>query len=89
MTQEKPNVAQVRQGIVIKNKMDKTVVVEVTRRVRHPKYLKFVKKRVRYHAHDAQNECNVGDVVLLELTRPLSKNKRWRVLEIKEHSVAV
>ena len=74
--------AKTRQGVVLKNKMDKTVVVEVVRRFRHPKYPKFVKRRIRYRAHDAENACNVGDTVLLVETRPLSKTKRWKVKEI-------
>ena len=78
-----------RQGVVIKNRMDKTVVVEVTRRVRHPKYQKFLKKRVRYQAHDAKNECSVGDKVVVEETRPLSKMKRWRVIEITQRATGV
>ena len=78
---------RVRQGVVLKNKMDKTVVVEVTRRFRHAKYHKFVKRRIRYKAHDAENACGVGDTVLLEETRPLSKDKRWRVKEIVEKAL--
>ena len=74
--------AKTRQGVVLKNKMDKTVVVEVVRRFRHPKYPKFVKRRMRYRAHDADNSCNVGDTVLLVESRPLSKTKRWKVKEI-------
>src|SRR5688572_7607577 len=66
-----------------------TVVAEVTRSVRHPKYSKFVKRRIRYKAHDEQNECNVGDVVLLEETRPLSKTKRWRVKEIVQKTAGI
>ncbi len=87
-TQEK-NPAKIRQGIVLKNKMDKTVVVEVERRFRHRKYGKSIKARERYNAHDAQNACDVGDLVLLEETRPLSKTKRWRVLEIVQKSAGV
>ena len=74
--------AKTRQGVVLKNKMDKTVVVEVVRRFRHPKYPKFIKRRMRYRAHDADNGCNVGDTVLLGETRPISKTKRWKVKEI-------
>ena len=80
---------RLRQGVVIKNRMDKSVVVEITRRVRHPKYKKFVKRRMRYMAHDAENSCNVGDTVILEETRPLSKNKRWNVKEIAQRAAAV
>ena len=71
-----------RRGVVVSNKMDKTVVVEVTRRVAHPKYKKYIKRRKRYMAHDVANDCNIGDQVLLEESRPLSKGKRWRVKEI-------
>ena len=78
-----------RQGVVLKNKMDKTVVVEVTRRYRHAKYGKFLKRRIRYKAHDADNSCDVGDTVLIEETRPLSKSKRWRVKEIVQKTTGV
>lgn len=78
-----------RQGIVLKNQMDKTVVVEVVRRVRHAKYGKFLRSRIRYSAHDADNACNIGDRVRLEETRRLSKTKRWRVAEIIERAPEV
>ena len=78
-----------RQAVVLKNAMDKTAVVEVTRRVRHPKYKKLVKQRIRYSAHDADNSCNIGDHVLLEETRPLSKTKRWRIKEIVKRAANV
>ena len=80
---------RLRQGIVLKDKMTKSVVVEVVRRYRHPKYLKFLKRRERYTAHDADNTCGVGDTVILEETRPLSKTKRWRVKEIVTRAVGV
>ena len=73
-----------RRAVVLSNGADKTVVVEVTRRIRHRKYNKFVKRRIRYAAHDEGNTCNVGDVVVIEETRPLSKTKRWRVRDIVE-----
>lgn len=78
-----------RRGVVLSNKMDKTVVVEVIRRFRHRKYGKFIKRRIRYKAHDPQNACGIGDVVVVEETRPLSKTKRWRVKEIVERSAGV
>lgn len=84
---ERAKTVKTRRGVVTKDKMDKTVVVEVTRRVRHPKYKKFLKRRVRYKAHDEQNECKVGDVVQIEECRPLSKEKRWMVKEIVEKAV--
>lgn len=75
-----------RQGAVISNAMDKSVVVLVERKVRHKLYGKFIRRRVKYMAHDAANECNVGDIVLIEECRPLSKNKRWRVRNIVQHA---
>lgn len=78
-----------RVGYVESNKMDKTVVVSVTRRYMHSKYKKYVKERLRYKAHDENNDCNVGDRVLLEETRPLSRHKRWRVKEILERAPEV
>ena len=74
-------------GSVISNKMDKSVVVQVDRRIRHKLYGKFMHKRVKYIADDPKNECRIGDVVLIEECRPLSKNKRWRVRSIVEQAV--
>ena len=73
-----------REGVVISNAMDKTVVVAVHRLVKHPQYKKYVKRRAKYKAHDEQNTCGVGDRVLIAETRPLSKDKRWRVRNIVE-----
>ena len=73
-------------GSVISNKMDKSVVVQVDRRIRHKLYGKFIRKRVNYMADDPNNVCNVGDVVLIEECRPLSKNKRWRVRSVVEQA---
>ncbi len=70
------------QGKVVQAKMDKTAVVQVTRKYPHPIYKKYVKSTKKYYAHDQQNSCSVGDEVLIEATRPLSKLKRWRILEI-------
>lgn len=67
-------------GRVVSNKMDKTVVVEVTRRVKHPRYLKYLNRSNTYKAHDENNECLVGDVVTIQESRPLSRQKRWRVI---------
>ncbi len=75
---------KVRQGRVVSDKMDKTVVVVVENRFRHPLYGKTVKKTVRFHAHDEQNACGVGDVVEIMETRPLSKTKCWRVARVVE-----
>jgi len=71
-------------GVVISDRMDKTVVVRVERLVQHPKYKKVVKRYSKYKAHDERNECRVGDRVLIIETRPLSKTKRWRVMRILE-----
>ena len=71
-----------RQGIVESVKMDKTIVVSVLRRVRHPKYGKFVHRTTKFYAHDEKNECGVGDVVRIMETRPLSKMKRWRLVRL-------
>lgn len=73
-----------RVGVVTSNKMQKTIVVEVRRRVRHAKYGKFLTRRVKYKAHDENNTCAIGDTVRIVETRPLSKDKRWRVAETLE-----
>jgi len=78
-----------RIGVVVSDKMDKTVVVKVDNMVKHPVYKKYIKRRVTYKAHDEQNACAAGDKVLIVETRPLSKDKRWRVREILEKHVSV
>jgi small subunit ribosomal protein S17 len=75
-----------RTGVVSSNKMEKTITVSVERRVVHPMYGKFLKKTQKYTAHDETNECNEGDLVKIMETRPLSKNKRWRLVEILERA---
>jgi small subunit ribosomal protein S17 len=75
---------KVREGLVVSNKMDKTVVVVVEDRVKHPKYGKVIRRTKKYKAHDGENACGVGDRVRLMETRPLSATKRWRVAEILE-----
>jgi small subunit ribosomal protein S17 len=75
---------KVREGYVVSDKMDKTVVVEVEDRVKHPKYGKIIRRTKRYIAHDGENTCGVGDRVRLMETRPLSATKRWRVAETLE-----
>lgn len=74
-------------GKVVSDKMDKTIVVSVERLFQHSKYKKYVKRNKRYKAHDENNECKVGDIVEIEETRPLSKEKRWRVVKIIERSI--
>jgi small subunit ribosomal protein S17 len=78
------NLRKTRIGTVVSNKMDKTVTVTVERKVKHPIYGKFVKKTTKFHAHDEKNECTVGDLVRIMETRPLSKTKRWRLVEVLE-----
>ncbi|MEN8213673.1 MAG: 30S ribosomal protein S17 [Pseudomonadota bacterium] len=72
------------QGRVVSNKMDKTITVLVERQVKHPIYGKFIRRSTKVHAHDADNACRRGDVVLVEQCRPLSRSKRWRLVEIIE-----
>ena len=78
------NLRKTQVGIVTSDKMDKTVVVSIKDRVKHPLYGKIVNRTVKIKAHDENNECNIGDRVLVMETRPLSKDKRWRVAEIIE-----
>lgn len=84
MAESERHMRRTRQGVVVSNKMDKTVVVAVERRVQHPLYGRIMRKTVKFKAHDEDNQCNVGDRVRIMETRPLSKNKRWRVTEIVE-----
>lgn len=76
-----------RQGVVISDKMDKTVVVLVEQLIQHPVYKKFIRKRKKYKAHDPENRCRVGDQVSITETRPLSREKRWRVQSIVKSAV--
>jgi small subunit ribosomal protein S17 len=78
------NPRKTRIGVVTSNKMTKTITVAVERKVKHPIYGKFVKKTTRFHAHDEKNEASIGDVVRIMETRPLSKTKRWRLVEVLE-----
>ncbi len=78
------NLRKERQGIVSSDKMEKTVTVSIEWKEKHPIYGKFVSKTKKYHAHDEKNECHIGDTVRIMETRPLSKFKRWRVVEIVE-----
>ena len=85
MTVERSNRKE-RVGVVVSNKMAKTISVMVERKVKHPKYAKFVKKSSKFYAHDEKDECNEGDTVRIAETRPLSKLKRWRLVEIIERA---
>ncbi|WP_439181569.1 30S ribosomal protein S17 [Carboxylicivirga taeanensis] len=80
------NLRKERIGVVASNKMDKSIVVSVEVREKHPIYGKFVKKTKKFHAHDEDNTCNIGDTVKIMETRPLSKTKRWRLVEILERA---
>jgi small subunit ribosomal protein S17 len=73
---------KVRTGVVISNKMDKTVVVEVSRTVLHPVYKKYVRRRKRFMAHDEDNRCRIGDEVMIVETKPMSRHKNWRVRKV-------
>ena len=83
MTQER-NLRKTRVGMVVSNKMDKTIVVAIEDNVKHPIYGKIIKRTLKVHAHDENNECSVGDKVEVMETRPLSKTKRWRLVQIIE-----
>ena len=83
---EKRNLRKERIGVVTSNKMDKSIVVAQTTKVKHPLYGKFVLKTKKYHAHDETNDCNIGDTVKIMETRPLSKLKCWRLVEIIERA---
>jgi small subunit ribosomal protein S17 len=71
-------------GVVVSNKMDKTIVIRAERLVKHPLFHKYVRRHVKYKAHDERNDCNIGDRVLIVESRPLSKDKRWRMREVLE-----
>jgi small subunit ribosomal protein S17 len=81
---EERNLRKEKVGLVTSNKMDKSIVVAVERKVKHPKYGKFLKKTTKFIAHDEANTCNIGDTVKIMETRPLSKNKCWRLVEVVE-----
>jgi len=80
------NLRKEKVGVVVSDKMDKSIVVAVKRKVKHPIYGKFVNKTTKFHAHDENNTCNVGDTVRIMETRPLSKTKCWRLVEIIERA---
>lgn len=80
------NLRKTRTGRVVSNKMDKTITVLIERKVKHPIYGKFVNKSTKFMAHDEKNECGIGDTVSIMEIRPLSKNKRWRLVEIVERA---
>jgi small subunit ribosomal protein S17 len=81
---ETRNLRKERIGVVVSNKMDKTIVIAVKRKVKHPIYHKFVNKTSKFYAHDEDNTCSIGDTVRIMETRPLSKSKNWRLVEVIE-----
>ena len=81
---EKRNLRKERVGVVVSNKMEKSIVIAVKRKVKHPIYGKFINKTTKFLAHDNENTCNIGDTVKIMETRPLSKSKCWRLVEIVE-----
>lgn len=83
---ENRNLRKERVGLVTSNKMDKSIVVAVERKVKHPKYGKFIKRTTKFVAHDEANSCNIGDTVKIMETRPVSKSKCWRLVEIVERA---
>ena len=83
---EERNLRKERVGVVVSTKMDKSIVVAVKRKVKHPIYGKFINKTKKLMAHDEENTCNIGDTVRISETRPLSKNKAWRLIEIIERA---
>ena len=78
------NLRKERTGLVVSNKMDKSISVVVTRKVKHPVYGKYISRTNKFMAHDEKNECGIGDKVRIQETRPLSKSKRWRLVEVLE-----
>jgi small subunit ribosomal protein S17 len=80
------NLRKSRVGEVVSNKMEKTITVSIERKLRHPIYGKYVKKTKKFVAHDENNDCNIGDIVRIMETRPLSKRKRWRLVEVIERA---
>ena len=82
----KRNLRKERVGVVVSNKMDKTVIVSVQRKMKHPKYKKFIKRTSKFFVHDETNTCGIGDTIKIMETRPLSKNKNWRLVEIIERA---
>jgi small subunit ribosomal protein S17 len=86
MAAPRPNARKVREGIVVSTKMDKTAVVKVIDRVRHPRYRKTLQRSTRFYAHDETNDARDGDRVRIQETRPLSKLKRWRIVEVLERA---
>jgi small subunit ribosomal protein S17 len=86
---DKSKSARSISGRVVSSSMDKTITVAIERKIRHPLYQKYIKRRTKLHAHDEKNECNKGDLVLIEECRPLSKTKSWRLIKVVEKSADI
>jgi small subunit ribosomal protein S17 len=86
---DKANVARSTTGRVVSAKMDKTITVVIERKVQHPLYQKYVRRRTKLHAHDENNECGEGDLVVIEECRPLSKSKSWRLVKVVEKATEI
>jgi small subunit ribosomal protein S17 len=86
---DKTKSARSISGRVVSNSMDKTITVAIERKIRHPLYQKYIKRRTKLHAHDEKNECTKGDLVLIEECRPLSKTKSWRLIKVMEKSADI
>ncbi len=86
---DKTKSARSVSGRVVSDSMDKTITVAIERKIRHPLYQKYIKRRTKLHAHDEKNECNKGDLVLIEECRPLSKTKSWRLIKVMEKSADI
>lgn len=84
---EKTKTVRTLQGEVVSNKMDKTIVVLVVRKIKHPIYGKYIKRSTKIHAHDEGNTCNEGDIVTISESRPISRTKRWKLVEVIEKAV--
>lgn len=89
MTEQKKKIERTLTGVVTSDKMQKSATVMVERRVKHPKYGKFVKRSSTFHIHDENNTCRIGDVVVIKEGKPISKTKSWVLLEVKERAVAI
>ena len=89
MTQQAQQVtrqARSLQGVVVSDKMDKSVTIQVERKVKHPLYKKYIRRSTKFHAHDENNDCRIGDTVVIEQCRPISKSKSWRLVEVVERA---
>ncbi len=85
-TEQATRQARSLQGVVVSDKMDKSVTIQVERKVKHPLYKKYIRRSTKFHAHDENNDCRIGDTVVIEQCRPISKTKNWRLVEVVERA---